>query len=130
MPHWFSQSDNTYRSCVNGGNERTFSAARSAETATKISVAPMSIPAASGLMTGSTVLFDVAACLRFRAIAFTPYCDNDGPSRAKTGTLLNGIAASLKPAPERHHCSEHETRNQASYRAWQLHCSADLSCRR
>ncbi len=70
IPHCSSQSANAYRSCVNVGKQRTFSAARSAGTATKISVAPISIPAASGRITGNIALLALAPffVLRFLAI--------------------------------------------------------------
>src|SRR5678810_1390749 len=50
--HCFSQSVNSCRSCVKVGNDRTESLSRSAGTATKISVAPTSIPPAFGLISG------------------------------------------------------------------------------
>ena len=67
----FLQSPSAYKSCVNVGKLRTFSAARSAGTATKISAAPMSIPAESGRITGITALLALVSffALRFLAIA-------------------------------------------------------------
>jgi hypothetical protein len=65
-----------------GKRAHVFSAARSGGTATKISVAPISIPAASGRITGSTALLALLFLLFFLAIS-----------------------------------SEHETWNQAGYRA-------------
>src|SRR6267378_6081710 len=50
--HRCSQSANSCRFCVNVGNDRTDSLSRSAGTATKISVAPRSIPPAFGLISG------------------------------------------------------------------------------
>ena len=81
---------------MNVGNDWTFSTARSAGTATKISVAPMSIPAASGRMTGKAARFDFEALValkRFGAI-HTPSAAQRRPEARKTGTLLIGIATS------------------------------------
>ena len=50
--HRCSQSAKACRSSVNVGNDRTDSVSRSGGTATKISVAPISTPAAFGLITG------------------------------------------------------------------------------
>jgi hypothetical protein len=58
----------------------------------------MSIPAASGLITGSTALFDFDACLRLRAIALS-LLRWRRPEPRKTGTLLNGIAANRHRLP-------------------------------
>jgi hypothetical protein len=73
IPHCVSQPANAWRSCVKVGKDRTFSTARSAGTATKISVAPMSIPAASGRITGNTALLFLLFCLRFPAIHLLLY---------------------------------------------------------
>src|SRR5215470_10706692 len=108
MPHCFSLSANAYRSCVNVGKERTFSSARSAGTATKISVAPMSIPAAFGLITGSTALFDFDPCLRLRAIPFS-YAAMATARAAQNGHSSKRDRREPLPALERHHCLEHET---------------------
>lgn len=40
------------------------------------------------------------------------------PKSRKPGTLLTGIAANPNCSPQRHHCIEHKTWNQASYRAF------------
>src|SRR6266511_3827695 len=50
--HCCNQSANSCRSWVKVGNDRTESLSRSAGTATKISVAPTSIPPAFGLISG------------------------------------------------------------------------------
>jgi hypothetical protein len=50
---------------VKVGNHRTFSLARSAGTATNISVAPISIQAASHRITGSIALLPFTSVLRF-----------------------------------------------------------------
>src|ERR1019366_3137196 len=101
MPHLFNQSASAYRSCVNVGNERTFSASRSAGTATQISVEPMSMPAALGRITGRTAP-SVFLSFPFLAIAFSPLPETTAQD-AKTGTLLNGIAA------DQHNRSPHVT---------------------
>src|SRR5579863_107170 len=116
-PHCLSQSAKAYRSCVKLGNERTFSAARSHGTAKKISVAPISIPAASGRITGNMALFALVSFLRFLAIVFS-FCQQTTARVAQNGHSSNRDRRQPKPrASERHHCIEHETRNQASYRA-------------
>jgi hypothetical protein len=56
--------------------------ARSGGTATKISVAPISIPAASARITGITPCLPELSCLRFLAIVILLLVENDGPSRA------------------------------------------------
>jgi hypothetical protein len=53
ISHFVSQSANAFKSAVKVANRRTGSKSRSAGTATKISSAPMSIPAASDRSTGS-----------------------------------------------------------------------------
>ena len=84
----------------------------------------MSIPAASGLIhRQDSLVFDI--CLRLRAIALllaameTARAAQDVRSSANRRRLPNVTTA-----------LEHETWNQASYWAWQLHCSADLNRRR
>src|SRR5215467_14076376 len=62
-----SQSARACKSWVKLGNERTVSISRSAGTATKISVAPMSIPPAFGLITGK--LRSNLRCFRFIVFA-------------------------------------------------------------
>jgi len=52
ISHFVNQSANAFRSCVKLANRRTGCESRLAGTATKISSAPMSIPAASGRSTG------------------------------------------------------------------------------
>src|ERR1700757_4358317 len=51
-----SQSASRFRSSVNVAKERTGSLSRSAATATKISVAPISTPAACGFNTGGSAV--------------------------------------------------------------------------
>jgi hypothetical protein len=54
----------------------------------------MSIPAASGRITGNTALLVFLFCMRFLAIDHLLLASNRRPEPRKTGTLLNGIAAS------------------------------------
>src|SRR5439155_6760535 len=87
--HCFNHSARAYRSCVKVANERTFSVARSGGTATKISVAPISIPAASARITRKTACFPWLSFLRFlAAIDLLLVVEDDGPSRAN-GYSLN-----------------------------------------
>src|SRR5580700_8985258 len=72
-PHWVSQSARAYKSCVKVGKQRTFSSARSAGTATYISVAPISIPAASARITGSIVLLVAPFLLLSLRLMDTPF---------------------------------------------------------
>src|SRR5215471_14207245 len=67
MRHRCSQSAKTCKSAVKVANARTDSTSRSAGTATKISVAPISIPAAFGLITGK--LRSNLRCLRLFVFA-------------------------------------------------------------
>jgi len=83
MPQDLSQSASEYRSCVKVGNERTFSLARSAGTATKISVAPTSMPAASERMIGSAASLAHFCLLPFFLAICPPVSKDDGPGRAK-----------------------------------------------
>ena len=83
IPQCFSQSAKQYRSCVKVGKERTFSAARSGGTATKISVAPISIPAASGRITGSAAWLICSQLCASSAPSPPLSVEDDGPSRAK-----------------------------------------------
>lgn len=92
--HSASQSASAYRSWVKVGNERTCSVVRSAGTATKISVAPMSIPAASGRITGNIVCFALPSLLRFRLMNVLS-AHGRRPESRSTGTLLNGIVTNL-----------------------------------
>jgi hypothetical protein len=71
------------KSCVKVGKQRTFSSARSAGTATYISVAPISIPAASARITGSIVLWVAPFFLLSLRLMHTPFPQPDnGPIRA------------------------------------------------
>ncbi len=82
-PHWASQSARAYKSWVKVGKKRTFSSARSAGTATNISVAPISIPAASARITGSSVLLVAPFLLLSLRLMPTPFLPPDnGPIRA------------------------------------------------
>src|SRR5436190_2637184 len=88
IPHAWSQSAKIYRSWVKVGNDRTFSVARSAGTATKISVAPISMPAASGRITGIVALLAFPPCFRFRAIT-TPLSEQPAARVAQNGYSSN-----------------------------------------
>jgi hypothetical protein len=101
---------------VKVGNARTFSDARSAGTATKISVTPISIPAASGRITGNTALLGLLF-LRFLAIVLS-FCRQTTARVAQNGHSSKRDRREPKQqAPERHHCIDHETGNQARYGA-------------
>src|SRR2546428_5141240 len=90
--HCCSQSAKAWRSWVKVGNDRTESVSRSAGTATKISVAPISIPPALGLITGK--LRSNFRCFRFFVFAMDRlrWFGNE-PGVPEWGNLLRGIIA-------------------------------------
>jgi hypothetical protein len=97
MRHCCSHSFCRYRSWVNVSKLRTGLGSRSCGTATKISVAPTSIPAALGSMQlrlGTAPPWPVRFCclLLLRLMLFSPR-SRGGPSRLLSGNLLIGIAA-------------------------------------
>lgn len=87
-----SQSGNSCRSGVKVPNDRTGSAARSADTATKISFAPMSMPAASACNIGSIRLlpwpFSVLFLAMWGSLPLEPAARGYEASK-----FLDGIAA-------------------------------------
>jgi hypothetical protein len=90
--HDCSQSANWCKSRVNVSNDRTDSTSRSAGTATKISSAPISTPAASGCITGSIRQLPFALLLVF--LTMTGSLLPEPAARGyEISKLLNEIAA-------------------------------------
>ena len=99
----FSQSASAYRSCVNVGNERTFSASRSAGTAT-IDLRRADIDSRSigpHHRQNRTVRLS-------RSSAFWPSlsspAEDDGPGRENGHSPKRDRRRPIQPVPERHHC--------------------------
>ena len=134
IPHCCSQSANAFRSRVNVGKLRTGCWSRSALTATNNSLAPTSIPAASGCRIGNSShrLFDLFAigsselpvgCPRRDSKAnsqsrsssrtthvITSLCANLGPTLPRQASIANtNVAAgcSCHPTDAKHHRSTH-----------------------
>src|SRR3984893_3595727 len=127
----FNQSARAYRSWVKVGNERTFSVARSGGTATKISVAPISIPAESTRITGNTAWLALLCVLRFLAIKSPSFWSRTTAQVAQTEYSLNRDRRRLIP-PVFDVTTALRTRlgTRLATGLRKLHCSAGLSCRR
>src|SRR5215472_74039 len=113
MLHATSQSASFSKSAVNVPKQRTDSASRSGGTATKIWVAPISIPAALRLMIGNLAIFLRAF---FTLVSFNQASWIVSPDRAQ-GSLPNEIAHRSFRSGQRHHCIEHEVWNHTAGRA-------------
>jgi hypothetical protein len=131
-PHCTSQSAKRSRSSVKVVNTRTGCSSRPGGTATHISRAPTSIPAALGSNTGRSskhiplfrlrdlgfVLLDCgcSSCGMSIVARFLSY--KQWPSRAREDTLPNGIS---QVSPAVNHCFAHGTWNHAIDRCCKAH---------
>src|SRR6201998_4962333 len=99
IPQRFNQRANSWSSGVKAWKVRTGWGARSLGTATRCSLAPTSIPAASGLMTGSTwklTLLLLSALLFFLFMAI--YLGfNNGAGSARRGDRFTNLSQGGAP---------------------------------